>query len=80
MYKCTTFSVSIPLLRDIWVFFFFCFCFFFQLLAIINKAAMKIVEHEPLLPAGTSSGYMPRRDIAGSSGSTYVQFSEDLPD
>ena len=27
------------------------------------------VEHVPLLPVGTSSGYMPRRGIAGSSGS-----------
>jgi hypothetical protein len=30
----------------------------FHLLAIINKAAMNIVEHVPL-PIGTSSGYMP---------------------
>jgi hypothetical protein len=42
----------------------------FQLLAIINKAAMKIVEHVSLLQVGTSSGYMPRRGIAGSSSST----------
>ena len=40
----------------------------FQLLAIINKAAMNIVEHVFLLPVGTSSEYMPRRGIAGSSG------------
>ena len=39
----------------------------FQLLAIINKAAMNIEEHVFLL-AGRSSGYMPRRGIAGSSG------------
>jgi hypothetical protein len=32
----------------------------FQLLAIINKAAMNIVEHVFLLPVGTS-GYMPSR-------------------
>ena len=45
----------------------------FQLLAIIiNKAALHIVEHVFLLPVGTSSGYMPRRGIAGSSGSTYL--------
>jgi hypothetical protein len=37
------------------------------LLAIINKAAMKIVEHVPFLLVGTSSGYMPRRSIAGFS-------------
>jgi hypothetical protein len=41
----------------------------FQLLAIINKTAMNIVEHVFLLPVGTSSGFMPRRGIAGSSGS-----------
>ena len=32
----------------------------FQHLAIINKAAMNIVEHVPLLDVGASSGYMPR--------------------
>jgi hypothetical protein len=32
----------------------------FQLLAIINKAAINIVEHVSLLQVGTSSGYMPR--------------------
>jgi hypothetical protein len=53
------------LLRGIWV--------FFQLLAIINKAAMNIVEHV-FLPVGTSSGYLPRRGIAGSSGSTMSNF------
>jgi hypothetical protein len=42
--------------------------------AIINKAAMNIVEHVFLLPVGTSSGYMPRRGIAGSSGSTMSNF------
>jgi hypothetical protein len=46
----------------------------FQLLAIINKAAMNIVQHVSLLPVGTSSGYMPRRGIAGSSGSTMPNF------
>ena len=46
----------------------------FQLLAIINKAAMKIVEHVSFLPVGASSGYMPRRGIAGSSGSTMSNF------
>jgi hypothetical protein len=45
----------------------------FQLLVFIKKkkkAAMNIVEHVSFLPVGTSSGYMPRRGIAGSSGST----------
>jgi hypothetical protein len=46
----------------------------FQLLAIINKAAMNIVEHVSFLPVGASSGYMPRRGIAGSSGSTMSSF------
>jgi hypothetical protein len=31
----------------------------FQILAIINKAAMNIKEHVSFLPVGTSSGYMP---------------------
>jgi hypothetical protein len=46
----------------------------FQLLAIINKAAMSIVEHVFLLTVGTSSGYMPRREITGSFGSTMSNF------
>jgi hypothetical protein len=46
----------------------------FQLLAIINKAAMNIVEHVSLLQVGTSSGYMLRRGIAGSSGSSMSNF------
>jgi hypothetical protein len=46
----------------------------FQLLAIMNKAAMNIVEHVFLLPVGTSSGYMPRSGIAGSSSSTMSNF------
>jgi hypothetical protein len=46
----------------------------FQLLVIINRAAKNIVEHVSLLPVGTSSGYMPRRGIAGSTGSTMFSF------
>jgi hypothetical protein len=46
----------------------------FQLLAIINKAAMNIVEYVSLLQVGSSSGYMPRRGIAESSGSTMSNF------
>jgi hypothetical protein len=46
----------------------------FQLLAIINKAAMNIVEHVSLLHAGASSGYMPRSGIAGSCSSTMSNF------
>ena len=40
----------------------------FQLLSIINKAAMNIVEHVSLFHVGSFSGYMPRSGIAGSSG------------
>jgi hypothetical protein len=46
----------------------------FQLLAIINEAAMNIVEHVPLLQVEIYSGYIPRRGIAGSSGSTGSNF------
>jgi hypothetical protein len=57
-YKCTTFSVSIPLLKDIWVLY----------------GCMNIVEHVSLLHVGTSSGYMLRSGIAGSSGNTMFSF------
>jgi hypothetical protein len=52
----------------------------FQLLAIINKAAMNIVKHGFLLQDGTSSEYMSRRSIAGYSASTMSQLFEELPD
>ena len=51
----------------------------FQVLAIINRAALNIVEHVSLLLVGTSSGYMPRSGIAGSSISTLSNFSEEPP-
>ena len=51
----------------------------FQLLAIINKAAISIVQHVSLLPIGTSSGYMPRRGIAGSSNRTMSNFLRNYP-
>jgi hypothetical protein len=63
--KCITFSVSIPLLRDIWV---------LSSNGYYKKAAKNIVVHVSLLQVGTSSGYMPRRGIAGSSGSTMSNF------
>jgi hypothetical protein len=66
LYKCTTFSLSIPMLRDN--------LGSFQLLAIIYKAAMNIVEHVSLLQVGTFSGYMPRTGVAGSSGSIMSNF------
>jgi len=50
----------------------------FQLLAIINKAAMNIVEHVSLLYDGASFGYMPKRGIAGSSGSSMSNFLRNL--
>jgi hypothetical protein len=46
----------------------------FQLLAIINKAAMNIVEHVFLLHVGASSGYMSMNGIAESSGSIMSNF------
>ena len=46
----------------------------FQLLAIINKASMNMVEHVSLLYVGASSGYMPRNGIAGSSDNNMSNF------
>ena len=46
----------------------------FKLLAIINKAAMNIVEHVSLLHVGASSGYMRRSGRAGASDSARVNF------
>jgi hypothetical protein len=46
----------------------------FQLLAIINKAAMNITEHVSLLRVGASSGYIPKSGIAGSSRRTMSNF------
>ena len=53
---------------------------YFQLLVIINKVAMDIVEHVSLLHVGASSGYIPGSGIAGSSSRTMSQFSEKPPD
>ena len=46
----------------------------FQLLAIINKAAMNIVEHVSLWYNGASLGYIPRGGIAGPWGRTTHNF------
>jgi hypothetical protein len=46
----------------------------FQVLTIINKAAMNIVEHVSFLQDGTSSGYMPRRGNTRSSCSIMSNF------
>ena len=51
----------------------------FQLLAMISKFAMNTVEHVSLLQVGTSSGYMPRNGIAGSSCNPWLgEESRDL--
>jgi len=50
----------------------------FQLLALINKAAMNIVEHVSLFYVGASFGYMPRSGIAGTSGSSISNFLRNL--
>jgi hypothetical protein len=47
---------------------------YFQLLVMINIAAMNIVEHVSLLHIGASSGYMPKSGIAESSGNTMSDF------
>jgi hypothetical protein len=46
----------------------------FQLLSIINQAAMNIVEHVSLLHLGKSSGYISRTGIARWSSSTMSNF------
>ena len=46
----------------------------FQLLVIITKADINIVEHVSLLCIGVSFGYMPRSGIAGSSGGIMSNF------
>jgi hypothetical protein len=46
----------------------------FQLLDIINKAAMNTVKHVYLLYVGASFGYMPRSGKAGFPGSTMSNF------
>ena len=47
---------------------------FYNLLAIINKATMKIVEHVSLLHIGASSGNMSRSGIPGTSCNTMSNF------
>jgi len=48
------------------------------LLAIINKAAMNIVENVSLLYVGASLGYMPKRCITESSDSGMSNFLRNL--
>jgi hypothetical protein len=49
-----------------------------QFLAITNKAAINIVKHTPLWHCGASFGYMPKSDIAGSSGIPISNFLRNL--
>jgi hypothetical protein len=52
----------------------------FQLLAVINKAAMHIVEHVSFLPVGTSLGkWMDLEDIILSEGIQSKENSHDMP-
>ena len=46
----------------------------FKVLAIVNKAAMNMVEYVFLINVGASFRYMPKSDIAGSSGSIMSNF------
>ena len=46
----------------------------FHLLAITNKAAMNLVELIALWHGGTSFGYIPKREIAASSGRCIYNF------
>jgi hypothetical protein len=48
---------------------------YFKLLAIINKAAMNIIEHVSLLQVRTSSRYMLRIGIAGSTHDLFLILS-----
>jgi hypothetical protein len=50
----------------------------FQLLAIINRAAMNIVEHVPLWHGGLSLGYIPKNAIAGSSDRSIPNFLRNI--
>jgi hypothetical protein len=49
----------------------------FQLLAITNMAAMNIVEHVSFFLVGTSSGYISRRGIVRSFGSTKSNYQRN---
>ena len=58
LWKCTTFSgIHFSVDRHLHS---------FQLLAIINKAAVNIVEHVSIVFLLASSGYMPKGRIAGA--------------
>jgi hypothetical protein len=46
----------------------------FQLLAIINKVAMNIMEHVSFLYVVASFGYMPKSGLGGPSGNSISNF------
>ena len=50
----------------------------FKLLAMTNKAAMKVVEHVPLWHGGASFGYIPKSGIVGSLGRSISNFLRNL--
>ena len=50
----------------------------FKLLAMTNKAAMKVVEHVPLWHGGASFAYIFKSGIAGSSGRSISNFLRNL--
>ena len=54
------------------------FFFLLQLLAIINKNAMNMIEHISLWYGGAYFGYMPKRGIAESSGRQISNFLRNL--
>ena len=72
MCNCTTFSISISLLRDIWVISSYWLLYIW--LAIIDMNTLFRVEHVSLLHVGISSEYISRRGIAESSGSSMSSF------
>ena len=63
------------------MYYIFCIYFFdegylgsIHVLAVINKGTMNIVEQVSLLYVRISFGYIPKSDIAGSSGNTMSNF------
>ena len=70
-YVCTTASLSIHLLMDIYI-----GCF--HVLAIVNSAAVNIGVHVSFSTL-VSSGYMPSSGIAGAYGGFVPSFFKESP-